>query len=166
MSAPKSVIHSLKRARWMGALTLLVALACNAGTLTPRSDATAPMPTPPDPTLTPVAPPPSPALATPSSQEPASGICRSFEGPVVEIQIEPGIPDPRCGVVSPDQRLKVLNKTDDPLDVMLGTFAGHLEPGGEYTIDVPFGEYLAPGVHHLQVLPCCGAAIVLEDASQ
>ena len=137
-------------------------LASPSASATP-ADARADLPTNPPPTQR--APTELPLLATPVSQEPAAGICDGFDGPVVEFRIEPGIPDPRCARVRPDQHLKVVNKTDGPLDLMIGTYSSHLEPGGETVIDTPFGDYLAPGVHLLQVLPCCGPELWLEGGS-
>ncbi len=102
-------------------------------------------------------------LATPVSQEPAAGICGSSATEVVEITLYPDIPDPRCAQVRPEQVLKVLNRTQGTLEVRIGLFATSLEPGGEYTFDVPFGDYLAPGVHQLLVLPCCGPELWLRD---
>ena len=38
-------------------------------------------------------------LATPYAQEPAAGICASFEGEMVTVSLNPDIPDPRCAKV-------------------------------------------------------------------
>jgi hypothetical protein len=153
---------NLARASLPVCLACLIGLACNAVT---------PVPTPesrPESRATSPAPAASPlltmaTLATPYADSPAAGICASFESPVVEIRIEPGIPDPRCALVRADQQLKVTNDTDSPLDVSIGAFSGHMEPGGEFAIEAPFGSYLAPGVHQLQVLPCCGPEIFLQQ---
>ncbi|OGO60535.1 MAG: hypothetical protein A2032_01395 [Chloroflexi bacterium RBG_19FT_COMBO_49_13] len=102
-------------------------------------------------------------LATPYSQEPAAGICASFDGDTVTVSLNPDIPDPRCSKVRADQKLKVINLTLNTLQVSLGVFNNSLLPGGEYLIDVPFGDYLAAGVHQLQVSPCCSAELWLEE---
>lgn len=115
--------------------------------------------TPPAPTLEPTAK--SLPLATPYSQEPAAGICASPEGETVVVNLYTDMPDPRCSQVKPDQMLTVINQTHDNLEVSIGRFATSLAPGAEFSIDIPFGEYLAPGVHQLQVAPCCGAEIWL-----
>jgi hypothetical protein len=101
-------------------------------------------------------------LATPYAQGPTAGICASPEGDMVVVTINPDVPDPRCTKVRPDQKLTVLNKTQDMLEVSIGRFTASLEPGAETIIDTPFGEYLAPGVHLLQVTPYFSAELWLE----
>jgi hypothetical protein len=101
------------------------------------------------------------ALATPYAESPAAGICAKPEAIEVEMSLLPGIPDPRCLQVRPDQQLTVHNGTGGPVDVRLGPYSAHLEDGGDFTIEAPFAAYLAPGVHGLQVDPCCGGEIVL-----
>jgi hypothetical protein len=102
------------------------------------------------------------ALATPYAQQPAAGICASFDSSIVTITINPDIPDPRCAKIKPDQTLAVVNNTQDPLLVTIGKYAASVEPGEKTMFATPFGEYLAPGVHQLQVSPCCGAELWLE----
>lgn len=103
------------------------------------------------------------ALATPYAQEPAAGICATYDSDVVTITLNADIPDPRCAKVRPDQTLKVINNTVSPLTLSIGPFKSALLAANEYSIDVPFGDYLEPGVHQLQVSPCCGAEIWLEE---
>ncbi len=103
-------------------------------------------------------------LATPVSQEPAAGICGATEAAEITITIYPDIPDPRCAIVRPEQRLRLVNKTTLLLQVSLAAFQTELEPGAEYTFDLPLGEFLAPGVHLVQVLPCCGPELWLKPA--
>ncbi len=160
MAALENPRQKLARLSVFAGLACLIGLACNA--VTPVSTPTsAPAPAPaatPTPAMS--------ALATPYAYSPAAGICAGFDGPVVEFRIEPGIPDPRCPRARADQQLRVTNNTDGPLDVSIGTHSGHMEPGGEFAIGAPFGSYLALGVHQLQVLPCCGPEIVLEEPAQ
>ncbi len=103
-------------------------------------------------------------LATPYAQDPAAGICASFEGEVVTITLDPDVPDPRCSKVRPDQKLSVINRTQKTLEVSIGSFTTSLKPGAETQFDTPFGEYLASGVHQLRVSPCCGAELWLEGS--
>ena len=103
------------------------------------------------------------ALATPYAQQPAAGICASTDGESVVITLNPELPDPRCSKVLANQKLTVINNTQSDLLVAIGSFEENLAPGGRFTIDKPFGEYLAPGVHQLTVTPCCGAEIWLEE---
>ena len=85
--------------------------------------------------------------ATAVSQSPTAGICGGSEGDLVTVTIYPDIPDPRCAEARPDQRLRVVNRTSGRLHVVIGAFQADIEPAGEYTFDVPVGDYLAPGVH-------------------
>ena len=101
-------------------------------------------------------------LATPYAIQPAAGICASFEGEMVTINLNTDISDPRCSRGTADQKLPVINQPLSPLQVSIGSFNSNLLPGGEYTVDVPFGDYLAEGVHQLQVSPCCSAELWLE----
>ena len=103
------------------------------------------------------------ALATPYAQEPAAGICATFDGDVVTITLNADMPDPRCARVRPDQTLKVVNNAVTPLSISIGPFKSALLAANAYSIDFPFGDYLEPGVHQLQVSPCCGAEIWLEE---
>ena len=102
-------------------------------------------------------------LATPYAQSPAAGICASFDGDTVVVNLYADIPDPRCIKVRGDQRLSVVNQTQNTLEISLGIYKASLAPGAETTFDAPFGSYLATGVHQLQVSPCCGAELVLEE---
>ena len=101
------------------------------------------------------------SLATPYADMPAAGICGTAEGEWVTITLEPGIPNPRCVQVQPEQKLSVVNQTGGTVDIALGTFEATLAPGQTISFDKPFGEYLARGVHALGVTPCCGGEIVL-----
>lgn len=101
-------------------------------------------------------------LATPYAQQPAAGICASFDGTVVTVTINTDVPDPRCTKVHPDQTLAVVNNTLNTLVVTIGRFTANVEPGEKTVFATRFGEYLAAGVHQLQVSPCCGAELWLE----
>jgi hypothetical protein len=82
---------------------------------------------------------------------------------MVEIRIHADIPDPRCARVTPGQKLKLINATAGQVQVRIGLYEVEIEPVGEHTFDTPFGEYLAPGVHRLQVQPCCGPELWLVE---
>jgi hypothetical protein len=92
---------------------------------------------------------------------PAAGICGTAEGEWVTITLEPGLPNPRCVQVKPDQKLTVVNQTGGTVDIAIGTFEATLAPEQSISFEEPFGEYLARGVHVLGVSPCCGGEIVL-----
>jgi hypothetical protein len=86
-----------------------------------------------------------------------------MEGDLVTATIYPDIPDPRCIEARPEQRLKVINRTSETLNVVIGNFQADIEPEAEYTFDMPVGEYLAPGVHLIQVSPCCSPELWLKS---
>lgn len=141
-------------------LLFLLALLAIPACARPPADAT--VETPP----TAANPTQSLPLATPVAQQPAAGICGATENDVVVVTIYPDIPDPRCVKVTPGQSLKVVNGTEGSVQVVLGPFYAALQPGEEYTFDLPLGEYLAPGVHLVQVLPCCGPELWLAEKSE
>jgi hypothetical protein len=100
-------------------------------------------------------------LATPAAQSPAAGICAEFEGLWVTITIRPDTPDPRCAKIRADQMLEVVNQRGELLNVRIGHLEVELAPGESHKFEVPFGDYLALGVHVIDVQPCCGAELVL-----
>jgi hypothetical protein len=59
--------------------------------------------------------------------------------------------DPRCLIVTADQRLKVVNKTKKSVQIDLGPqVSTRLRPGREIVLGPKFGDYLARGVHFLE----------------
>ena len=131
----------------LGILLLLLG-ACQAPPAASPSTATpAPTATRPAPTATVAAPTPSPTLAPPVSDAPAAGICAQAEGEWATVEINADVPSPRCLQVTALQKLKVINRTAAALQVRLAGYAISVPAGGEGTIPVPFGSYLAPGVH-------------------
>lgn len=101
-------------------------------------------------------------LATPVAESPAAGICAAFEGIQVTITIYPDIPDPRCSIIKSEQMLEVVNARNETLLVSIGRMQAELAPGESHIFDLPFGEYLAQGVHRVEVQPCCGAELWLK----
>lgn len=138
--------------RWIAFTLLLASLAaaCRAG-------ATFDSPTPPE-TVT--------VRATPYAQQPAAGICAEADDEEVVMRLLPGIPDPRCVIVRPDQRLRVVNETGADVNISLGPFALPLPANGQTVIGPTFGEYLLPGVHVLSVDPCCGGELWLPSSAE
>jgi hypothetical protein len=94
---------------------------------------------------------PGRTLTPPDSEQPAAGICSAAAGPVAVIEVEVDVPAPRCQQVRREQRLKIVNNTDQSVLVRLGPFATRVPPHAEGTINQPFGRYLAPGVHRLAI---------------
>lgn len=80
---------------------------------------------------------------------------------MAEIFLEPGIPNPRCLQVLPVQFLTVTNQTGGPVTIGLADVQAELGSGESFTFQLALGEMLAPGVHLLQVEPCCGGEIIL-----
>ncbi len=87
-------------------------------------------------------------LKAADSDAPASGICASSDGDIVEATLTADGPSmPRCVKVTAAQRLKIINGTSAPVRIMLGHFDVEIPAGGQAVLDEPVGEYLAPGVH-------------------
>ena len=106
---------------------------------------------------------PPETLATPAAMQPAAGICAEFEGDIVTMTINPDIPDPRCIHIRPEQKLTVINHRMETLRVRIGSLETTILPEGQHLFDLPFEDYLAPGVHVLDVFPCCGGELVLSQ---
>jgi hypothetical protein len=102
-------------------------------------------------------------LATPAAFQPAAGICGEIEGQSVTVVINPDVPDPRCVRVKPTQKLTVINHRGETIQVQIGPFEATILPNDQQFFDLPFGDYLAPGVHQMVVSPCCGGEIVLDN---
>ncbi|HJS29685.1 MAG TPA: hypothetical protein VJ768_08690 [Anaerolineales bacterium] len=100
-------------------------------------------------------------LATAVSLEPAAGICVSPSGEEVIVAIYPDMPDPRCARVTPDQSLRVKNLREEAIAISIGPYQGLISPGEEFFTGTPFGHFLAPGVHRLEVQPCCAMELWL-----
>ena len=139
------------RPSWL-ALATLTTLSC---ALFARPDIGAPSDTP-----TPL------PRATPASLEPAAGLCGEAEGDEVVMRLEPGIPDPRCIIVRDGQHLRVINHTGAEVNLGLGPYSLVLPANGETVIGPPFGDFLMPGVHILQVDPCCGGELWLRSNAE
>ena len=114
------------------------------------------------PTETPQIIPDSLPLATPVADSPAAGICPETEGEIVTVTIQSDIPDPRCSMAAPDQMLEVVNERDVTVFVTIGELEAQIAPGESYLFERIFRDYLAPGVHRIEVEPCCGAELWLQ----
>lgn len=112
---------------------------------------------------------PRPTLKAPDSDTPASGICAEVpEGNAVAIVINEDVPSPRCSKIEADQRVEVVNKTGGQVRVQLAQFDLTLELEEKQLLDLPAGEYLAPGVHVIRASSLAGGPevwLVREDVS-
>ena len=115
---------------------VLLAAACSGGASgPPRSTELAESTASPGPS-----PIRTPSLEPPVSDLPAAGICAEPSGDVVTIAVEPDIPSPRCSRVTSSQRLRVVNKTSEEIDVQIADFKMRLGAGDEESVDAPFGS--------------------------
>lgn len=108
-------------------------------------------------TSTPTEPAPqTPSLATPFSDSPAAGICDFFPGDLVVFEIYPDIPNPRCARATPEQHLKVINRTEQGLRIRIAGYDFTLQPDQEQVIEAELGSFLAPGVHQVSTTAYSG----------
>jgi hypothetical protein len=86
---------------------------------------------------------------------PAAGVCPESSKPVMSVDLHPDTPSPRCVVLHPDQRLRIVNLTNSwrgKASVVRIDFAGFrtkLAPGHAAILDAPAGSYLGTGTHGL-----------------
>ncbi|MFI5099803.1 MAG: hypothetical protein ACHQE5_04720 [Actinomycetes bacterium] len=112
------------------------------------------------PTSRPTTTPTTSALVPADSRTPSAGGCLTTPGLVVTVYANPDVPTPRCVLVRPDQRLRVVNSSalhgSPPKTITVG-WANYpprvLKAGQSTTYDKPFGAYLAVGVHNLRLPP-------------
>jgi len=91
----------------------------------------------------------TPIRATPVSDSPAAGICDFYPGELVVFEIYPDMPSPRCARATPQQRLKIINQTEQELRIRIGNYDLSLPAGQEQAIEAELGAFLAPGVHQI-----------------
>lgn len=84
-------------------------------------------------------------------KELVSPICAEMNGLSALVIINIDTPMPRCMAVTPDQHLVVTNHLSDTISVQLAEFEQTIAPGDTASIDTPFGQYLAPGIHGLRI---------------
>lgn len=92
-----------------------------------------------------------PALKPPDAEFPTAGTCGGTEGDVVTAEVFDDVPAPRCLQVLPHQRLELTNRLSVPLNFDLGRQRGIIQPGKTYVLSRTFGEFLLPGVHHMNL---------------
>jgi hypothetical protein len=97
---------------------------------------------------------------------PAAGICPEGPEPVRTVQLRVDTPEPRCVVLHPNQRLRLINKTDagsgaEPTTVRIefAGFKAKLAPGQAAIFDAPAGSYLAKGTHGMEVVGAPGPQV-------
>jgi hypothetical protein len=84
--------------------------------------------------------------------------CSPYKAPIVTLTIDPDGMRPDCAIVGSTQRLRLVNATNAYHQrgvTVTVNFAGlpprTLKIGQATTYDMPFGTYLAPGQHYVQV---------------
>lgn len=105
-----------------------------------------------------VAPRPGYVLAVPGRVRPgyegdngAAGICGDTPGQIAEYSLEIDTPMPRCSVVHPRQRLRIVNNRPELIVARLGNLVMFLPPRSAVTVREPFEQYLQPGGHSVRV---------------
>ena len=120
----------------------------------------------PVPSASPSPVPSSPDVLWPADNAvPAAGICGGESGAVVTVTANLGGPGPRCLSVTSNQRLRVVNGSNAdgqpgrPITITFAGFAPRVVPAGGATLfDQALGEYLAPGVHSINISLYAGSA--------
>jgi hypothetical protein len=106
-------------------------------------------------------PPPWELIPAEADQPQVAGACEGpLDGPVGIIHVNPDAAAPRCLVIQPDQRLKVVNTTDrfgftgTAVVVTFGPWPSRtLDIGESVTFDQPLGKVFAPGLHTINLHP-------------
>jgi hypothetical protein len=98
---------------------------------------------------------------------PASPVCGHSAGSIVNVALEPDVPQPRCVQVSANQELRLVNRTGDfgaqpsVASVRFAGFRARIEPNHAVIFAEPFGDYLMPGTHAVEVINAPGNVGVL-----
>jgi len=91
------------------------------------------------------------------SETPAAGICMEPQDEYVAIELgvdKSGMPlAGRCIVLLPTQRIKLINRSNEHIVTQFANYHIDLPVGAEILLDNPVDEYLAHGVHYLQMAP-------------
>jgi hypothetical protein len=141
-------IHSLlPQRRWMPLLFLVVAASLTSCDQTPHVSPAQALST----TITAGAQRSPEALAPAVAQQPVAAVCADVdaEQTTISLLVNPDTPIPRCVRVLVDQQLSIRNNTSTSIEVKLAQFDVQIASGASYTVDAPFGTYLAPGVHRV-----------------
>ena len=89
-------------------------------------------------------------LDSPDSMLPAAAVCRdAVPGDEAVFRLNADTPNPRCGKVTPNQRLHVTNFTDSSVTVVLMGVDYEIAPKAGMTFAPTFGDIWEPGVHVL-----------------
>jgi hypothetical protein len=95
---------------------------------------------------------PPPVREPSDGDTPSGGICPGpVEGDTATIVLGGDVPQPRCIQVTAGQRLRVENVRVNTVTVVFGLFKTDIPPHEARILDLPFGEYLEPGMHGLEM---------------
>jgi hypothetical protein len=101
------------------------------------------------------------------SGRPAAGVCSRTSTPLVTVVLHADVPAPRCVEVTPSQRLQLINRTGagglppTTATVRFAGFRATIEPNHAAVLDQPFGTYLRPGSHAVEVSGAAGPVSLL-----
>ncbi|MCL5108976.1 MAG: hypothetical protein M1401_08970 [Chloroflexi bacterium] len=101
------------------------------------------------------------SLKLPDSVEPTAGACAETQGAYAVVQVNPDVPSPRCQKVGEEQKLQVVNNTEQTVKAHLGQVDLTVGPHQEATASLAFGQYLVPGVHRLAIVGQLETAVEL-----
>jgi hypothetical protein len=97
------------------------------------------------------------AIAADAVIQGGGAVCAGGRGRTVTIAVNPDAPAPRCMEVSPHQGLRAVNRTarygqrGHSIRVAFAGRAERLGVGDAAVFRRPVGEYLAPGIHYLEI---------------
>ncbi|MGA2910538.1 MAG: hypothetical protein ABSE04_01915 [Candidatus Microgenomates bacterium] len=87
------------------------------------------------------------SLIPADSQAPAASSCNSVQGDVISVTLNPDVPNPRCVIISANQKLTLVNGTSQLISLDYDSYVSKISPGSNYTFPVVASLFLAPGVH-------------------
>ena len=98
-------------------------------------------------------------LESPDATSPTAGICDDLQpGDTAVFRLNLDTPEPRCGKVTAEQTLRVINATESPVMVVLVGVDYPIAPGAGFTFAPTFGAIWEPGVHLLHTSAYAGSA--------
>lgn len=96
---------------------------------------------------------PPDTLHEPIATVPAAGVClgRPEDIEIVAMVLRPDVPQPRCLEVHGSQRLRIVNERAGAVQLVFAAFELDIPAGQGRLLELPFEEYLEPGIHVVTV---------------